>query len=328
MRPTTPFGFGTLAFSMLVFVITGIDPAHAQEVGPTRIVAGFAPGGSSDVVARLIVEKMREELGTPVIVENRAGANGMIAAEALKNATPNGKTLMVAPTAVIVFAPLTYSNLRYDPFTDFAPVSLAANFRLVLAVGPGTPAKTLQEYVGWVKANRAKAVYGVPLAGGPGHFLGVLLAQLTGAGLTAVPYKGGGPLAIDLMGGQIPASVNTLSEVIQPHQAGKVRILAISGTQRSQAAPDIPTFRELGYAAMQSGGWQGFFAPAKTPRRIIDRSSAVIAAAIKSPDISDRLLALGLEPVGSTPDELAKRMADDYAHWAPVVKASGFRANQ
>jgi tripartite-type tricarboxylate transporter receptor subunit TctC len=116
--------------------------------------------------------------------------------------------------------------------------------------------------------------------------------------------------------------------VIQQHQAGKVRILAISGAQRSQAAPDIPTFQELGYAAIQSSGWHAFFAPAKTPRRVIDRSSAVIAAAIKSPDISDRLLALGLEPVGSTPDELAKRMVDDYAHWAPVVKASGFRAEQ
>jgi tripartite-type tricarboxylate transporter receptor subunit TctC len=317
-----------LALSMLLFIFMGSGPARAQEGGPTRIVVGFAPGGTSDVIARLIVEKMRDALGTPVIVENRAGASGMIAAEALKSATPSGKTLMIAPVAVIVFAPLTYSNLRYDPFRDFAPVSLAANFRLVLTVGPGTPAKTLQEYIGWAKANRAKATYGVPLAGGPAHFFGVLLAQATGAELAAVPYKGGGPLAIDVMGGQIPASVNVLSEVIQQHQAGKVRILAISGTRRSQAAPDIPTFQELGYAAMQSGGWQAFFAPAKTPRRIIDRSSAVIAAAIKSPDISDRLLALGLEPVGSTPDELAKRMADDYAHWAPVVKASGFRADQ
>ena len=311
---------------LLVFAVA--TPAHAQDGGPTRILVGFAPGGASDVIARLIQDKMKDALGTHVIVENRAGANGTIAAEALKNATPNGKTLMIAPIAVMVLAPLTQSNLRYDPFKDFAPVSLAVNFRFVLAVGPGTPAKTLHEYIAWAKGNRAKATYGVPLAGGPGHFFGVMLAQATGVDLAAVPYKGGAPLAIDLMGGQIPASVNVLSDVIQQHQAGKVRILAISGPQRSPIAPDIATFRELGFAAMQAGGWQAFFAPAKTSRRVIDRSSAVIAAAIKSPDIDDRLLALGFEPVGSTPDELAKRIADDYAHWAPAVKASGFRADQ
>jgi tripartite-type tricarboxylate transporter receptor subunit TctC len=250
MSLTTPFSGRMLALSMLFVMLAGVDAAHAQGRAPTRIVVGFAPGGASDVIARLVVNKMRDALGTPVIVENRAGANGMIAAEALKSATPNGKTLMIAPIAVVVFAPLTYTNLRYDPFTDFAPVSLAAHFRLVLTVGPGTPAKTLEEYIAWAKKNRTKAVYGVPLAGGPGHFFGVLLAQATGAELSAVPYKGSGPLAIDVMAGQIPASVNVLSEVIQHHQAGKVRVVAISGTQRSPAAPDVPTFLELGYPAM------------------------------------------------------------------------------
>jgi tripartite-type tricarboxylate transporter receptor subunit TctC len=272
-------------------------PAHAQDGGPIRILVGFGPGGTSDVIARLVQDKIRQALGTPVIVENRAGANGTITAEALKKAAPDGRTLMIAPVAVIVFAPLTYSNLRYDPFTDFAPVSLAADFRLVLTVGPGTPAKTLPEYIAWAKANRAHATYGVPLA-------------------------------IELMGGQIPASVNVLSGVIQLHQAGKVRILATSGNERSEAAPDIPTFRELGYGAMQSGGWQAFFAPARIPPQIIERISEAIAAAIKSPDIHDRLRALGLEPVGSTADELRKRIADDSAHWAPAVKASGFRADR
>ena len=303
-------------------------PAHAQDGGPIRILVGFKPGGTSDVIARLAQDKIRQALGTPVIVENRAGANGTIAAEILKKAAPNGRTLMIAPVAVIVFAPLTYNNLRYDPFTDFAPVSLVANFRLVLTVGPGTPARTLREYIAWAKENRANATYGVPLAGGPGHFFGVLLARATGADLAVVPYKGGGPLAIDLMGGQIPASVNVLSEVIELHRAGKVRILATSGMERSKIAPDIPTFRELGYEAMQSGGWQGFFAPAKTPPQFIDRISGAVAAAIKSSDNYNRLLALGLEPVGSSADELRKRVADDSAYWAPAIKASGFRVDQ
>ena len=311
---------------LLVFAVA--TPAYAQDGGPIRVLVGFAPGGASDVIARLIQDKMKDALGAPVIVENRPGGNGTIAAEALKNAAPNGKTLMIAPIAVFVFAPLTQSNLRYDPFKDFAPVSLAVNFPFVLTVGPGTPAKTLEEYIAWAKANRAKATYGVPLAGGPGHFFGVMLAQATGVDLAAVPYKGGAPLAIDLMGGQIPAGINVLSDVIDQHQSGKVRILAISGAKRSPVAPDIPTFRERGFAAMQVGGWQGFVTPAKTPRQVIDRIAGTIAAAIKSPDIYDRLLALGLEPVGSTADELARRMAEDAAHWAPAVKASGFRADQ
>lgn len=311
---------------LLVFAVA--TPVHAQDGGPIRILVGFAPGGASDVIARLIQDKLKDALGAPVIVENRPGGNGTIAAEALKNAAPNGKTLMIAPIAVFVFAPLTQSNLRYDPFKDFAPVSLAVNFRLVLTVGPGTPAKTLEEYIAWAKANRAKATYGVPLAGGPGHFFGVMLAQAAGVDLAAVPYKGGAPLAIDLVGGQIPAGINELSAVIKQHQSGKVRILAISGSERSPVAPDIPTFRERGFAAMQADGWQAFVAPAKTPRQVIDRISGAIAAAIKSPDIYDRLLALGLEPVGSTADELARRMAEDAAHWAPAVKASGFRADQ
>ena len=212
---------------LLVFAVA--IPAHAQDGGPIRILVGFAPGGVSDVIARLIQDKMRDALDGTVIVENRPGANGAIAAEALKNAAPNGKTLMIAPIAVFVFAPLTQSNLRYDPLKDFAPVSLTANFRIVLTVGLGTPAKTLEEYIAWAKANRAKATYGVPLAGGPNHFFGVMLAQATGVDLAAVPYKGGAPLAIDLMGGQIPAGINVLSDVIKQHQSGKVRVLAISG---------------------------------------------------------------------------------------------------
>jgi tripartite-type tricarboxylate transporter receptor subunit TctC len=316
-----------LALTLLLVFAVAV-PVHAQDGGPIRILVGFPPGGASDQIVRLIQDKMKDALGASVIIENRAGGNGTIAAEALKNAAPNGKTLMIAPIGVIVFSPLTQSNLRYDPFKDFAPVSLAANFRIALTIGPGTPAKTLEEYIAWVKVNRAKATYGVPVAGGLAHFFGVMLAQATGLDLAVVPYKGGGPLAIDLMGGQIPTGFNVLSEVIKQHQSGKVRILAVSGSERSPVAPDIPSFRDRGFAAMQAGGWQAFFVPAKTPRQVIDRISGAIAAAIKSPDIYDRLLTLGLEPVGSTADELARRMAEDAAHWAPAVKASGFRADQ
>jgi tripartite-type tricarboxylate transporter receptor subunit TctC len=300
--------------------------AGAQD-GPIRILVGFPPGGESDIVARLVAERMRTSLGAPVIVENMPGAGGMLAAEALKNAAPDGRTLMISPIAVTVFAPLTHAKLRYDPTRDFAAVSLAAHFQMALAVGPGSPAKTLAEYIAWARASPANATYGVPLAGGPTHFLGVMLARSARVDLAVVPYKGSAPFVNDLLGGQVPAGITVLSQVLKHHQAGKLRILGTSGSQRSPMSPDVPTFKELGFASMEGSGWQAFHTRAGTPRATIDRLSAAIASAIKSPEVGTRLVALGLEPAGSTPDELAGRMAEDAARWAPIVKASGFRAD-
>jgi tripartite-type tricarboxylate transporter receptor subunit TctC len=301
--------------------------ASAQD-GPVRILVTGTPGGATDVIARLIVDRMKTSLGTTIVVENRPGASGMLAAEALKNAAPDGKTLMISPITVTVFAPLTRTKLRYDPIKDFAPVSLAATFQLALAVGPGSPAKTLHEYIAWVRANPAKATYGTPTAGGPPHFFGVMLARAAGVDLVFVPYKGGALLVTDLVGGQVPAGITALSEMIKQHQSGKVRVLASSGAQRSPAAPDVPTFKELGFAAIEGTGWYAFHTTAGTPRPTVDRLSTAIASAIKAPEVSERLLAIGLEPVGSTPDELARREAEETARWAPIVKASGFRAEE
>ena len=302
--------------------------AHAQD-GTVRVLVGFAPSSTSDMIARLVADRMKTSLGTSVIVENRPGANGFIAAEALKNARPDGRTLMISPIAVTVFAPLTHANLRFDPAKDFAPVSLAANFQFALAVGPATPVKTLPEHVAWLRAHPASAAYGLPLTGGPGHFLGVMVARATGVDLAFVPYKGGGPLVTDLVGGQVPAAIALVSDFIKQHQSGKVVMLAVFGPQRSRAAPEVPTFQELGFAAMEGGmGWHAFHTTAGTPRPAIDRLSAAIASAIRAPEVNERLRALGLEPVGSTPDELARRIEDDIAKWGPAVKASGFRADE
>lgn len=218
-----------LTLSILGFAIAA---SASAQVGPVRILVGFAPGSESDVIARLMMDRMKTSLGSPLIVENRPGANGFIAAELLKNAAPDGKTLMISPIAVTVFAPLTHTNLRYDPSKDFAPVSLAANFQMALAVGPGSPAKTLHEYIAWVRANPAKATYGVALVGGPAHFFGVMLARATGVDLAFVPYKGGAPLVTDLVGGQVPAGISVLSGLIKHHESGKVRMLASSGPER------------------------------------------------------------------------------------------------
>jgi tripartite-type tricarboxylate transporter receptor subunit TctC len=312
-----------LAVVLLSLALT----AQAQD-GPIKVLVGFPPGGESDLVARFIADGLRSTLGVPVVVENKPGASGMLAAEALKAAAPDGNTLMVSPIAVTVFAPLTHARLRYDPVKDFAPVSLAAHFQMALAVGPGSPATTLREYIDWVRVHPQKGAYGVPLAGGPTHFFGVMLARATGLDMTAVPYKGSAAFVNDLLGGQVPAGITVVSQLIKHHEAGRVRLLATSGAQRSPLAPDVPTFRELGFAAIEGTGWQAVHTVAGTPRAKIDRLAAAIATTIRSPEVSAKLTALGLEPVGSTPDELARQMADDAARWAPSVKASGFRADQ
>jgi tripartite-type tricarboxylate transporter receptor subunit TctC len=318
------------ALPAILFTIVGL--AFAASAGaqdrPIRILVGFPPGGESDLIARLVAERMRLSLGAPVIVENKPGASGMLAAEALKSAAPDGKTLMISPIAVTVFAPLTHARLRYDPIKDFAPVSLAANFQMALATGPGSPAKTLHDYIAWVRANPARATYGVPLAGGPTHFFGVMLARATAVNLAVVPYKGSAQFVNDLVGGQVPAGITVVSQLLKHHQAGTVRMLATSGSERSPMAPDVPTFKELGFAGIEGTGWQAFHTSAGTPRATIDRLSAAIASAILAPEVREGLLALGLEPVGSTPDVLANRMLEDTAKWAPIVKASGFRADQ
>jgi tripartite-type tricarboxylate transporter receptor subunit TctC len=198
---------------------------------------------------------------------------------------------------------------------------------MALAVGPGSPAKTLHEYIAWARSNPEKAVYGVPLAGGPTHFFGVMLARSTGVDLAVVPYKGSAPFVNDLLSGQVPAGITVLSQLIKHHKEGRLRVLATSGSKRSPMAPDVPTFKELGFAALEGIGWQAFYTRAGTPHSTVDRLSRAVVSAIRSPEVGLRLRELGLEPVGSTPDALASRAADDTARWAPIVKASGFRAD-
>ncbi len=311
---------------LAVFGIFLAGAATGQET-PIRIVVGFPPGGGSDLIARLVAEPLKAAFGAPAVVENRPGNGGYIAAEALKNAAPDGRTLMVSPIAVTVFGPLTSSRLRFVPARDFAPVSLAAGYDLALAVGPGTPAKTLHEYVAWVRADPAKGTFGVPTLGGPPFFFGVMLAQATGLELVSVPYKGGAPLLTDLIGGQVPAAITSLADFSKLYEAGKLRLLATSGSKRSLLAPEVPTFRELGFAGIEGSGWQAFHTRAGTPRPTIDRLSGVVSSALRKPEIRQKLLAIGLEPVGSTADELERRMAEDVARWAPVVKASGFQVD-
>ena len=313
----------TAAF--LLVLLGGVGAALAQDK-PVRILVGFAPGGTADIVARLVADKLKDSLGQPVIVENRAGATGRIAAEALKNAPADGSAIMLAPIGAIVVAPQAYKSNPFDTLKDFAPLSHAANLHLAIAVANNTPAKTLKEYIAWAKANKDKAFYATSGAGTLPHFLGLLLAREAGIELTHVPYKGAAAYQGELISGMIPAAFDAMGDLSEYHKAGKLRILATAGATRSGAMPDIPTMREEGFN-VQGDAWFGFFAPTGTPKAVLDKYAAAIRAAVMAPDVSARLANLNMEPVGGTPDEFAAVVRRDWDKWGAVVRASGFTAD-
>jgi len=302
--------------------------ASAQLVDqPIRIVFPYAGGGSGDTLARLVADKMRSALGRPVIVEDRAGGAGRIGVMQVKNAAPNGDTLLITPIATMAVYQHVYRSLGYDPFTDFTPVSQLATFDFALAVGPQVPAQSLKQLVAWVQADPVRAVYGGPGTGDLPHFLGVLFARAAGLDLRHVAYRGSATAIVDLAAGQIPMLIVPLSDVLAMHKDKRVRILASSGKTRSPFAPDVPTFREQGYA-IEGSSWYGAFAPARTPAATIDKLSAAMAAAVRQPDVAERLKAFGLVPTGTTAAELAAIQKADSARWAAAVQLSGFKADE
>jgi len=319
------FGVALAAMAALALVAA---PSLAQDKidKPVRIIVGFPPGGTADVMARAVADKMKDTLGQPVIVENRPGAIGRIAADAVKAAAPDGSTIMVMPIGPMAVVPHTYKTLSYDPLKDFAPIGMGSTFQFAVAAGPQSGAKTWSEYVVWAKANPGKSSYATSGAGSLPHFFGLLVARESGIELLHVPYKGSAAYMNELLGGNVPLAVDAIADLTEQHRAGKIRILASSGAKRSTAVPDVPTFAELGIKGVEAEGWFGFFAPAKTPKAIIDQLNRSLNQALTSPEIAQRLAGLGLDPATSTPEEFARILAADYAKWGPVVKASGFTA--
>jgi tripartite-type tricarboxylate transporter receptor subunit TctC len=305
----------------------GPAPALAQDKidKPVRILVGFAPGGTADIIARVVAEKMSGTLGQPVIVENRPGAIGRIAADAVKAAAPDGTVLMVQPIGPMAVVPHVYKDITYDPLKDFTPVAIGATFQFAIAAGPMSGAKTWNEFAAWAKANPGKAGYATSGAGSLPHFFGVLLGKGIGVEMVHVPYKGSAAYANDLLGGQVASAVDAIADLTELHRAGKVKILASSGAKRSTAVPDVPTFSELGVQGVEAMGWFGFFAPAKTPKAIVDALNGAINKALQSPDVAAKLSGLGMDPATGTPEQFAKILADDYNKWGPIVKASGFK---
>ncbi|MEJ8851439.1 Bug family tripartite tricarboxylate transporter substrate binding protein [Variovorax rhizosphaerae] len=302
--------------------------AQAQINGTAAIVSGFPAGGMGDNVARPVAEKLRGHYASTIVVESRTGAGGRIAVEYVKRAAPDGLTILQIPSSPMVLYPHTYKKLTYDPLADFAPVCSTVTYAFSFTAGPGLPAeiKTVAEYVAWAKANPKLANYGVPASGSALHFAGMMLQKATGIEMTAVAYRGGAPLLNDVMGGQVPVSFNVIGEVMPHIKAGKLRSLGITSAQRSIFLPEVPTLIEQGYKDIAVQEWLGWFLPAKTPAATVQQLNTMVREALQDPAFVAQLATYGLEPVHQSPEEFARRVKADYERWGPIVRATGFTA--
>ena len=316
--------FLSLAVAGLALVTVVPAPAQDKLDRPVRILVGFAAGGTADLMARLVADKMKDTIGQTVIVENRPGAAGRVAADAVKAAPADGTTLMVMPIGPMAVVPHTTKLLSFDPLKDFAPIGIGSTFDFAVAVGPQSSAKTWGEYVTWAKANSSKSSYATSGAGSLPHFFGVQIGREAGMEMLHVAYKGSAAYMNDLIGGQVPAAIDTVADLSEMHKAGRVRILATSGPQRSTVVPEVPTLTELGFKNLETGGWFGFFAHVNTPPAMVQTLNRHLNQALRSPDVVAKLRGVGMEPATSTPDEFGRRLAADYARWGAVVKATGF----
>ena len=315
-----------MAMLSLAAALFATTSASAQNK-PLRVIVGFPAGVSIDVVARILTEKMKDELKRPVIVDNRPGAGGRLAAELLKSAAPDGDTVMITPIVVPVLAPMVFNKLNYNPETDFAPIGKVCDFSFALAVPANAPVKTLKDYAAWLKTNPQQANFGSPAAGSLPHFFGVLIGSALNVDMVHVPFNGGAALQSAVLGGHAPAGIDVVMEWQQNAKSGKVKVLATSGAQRSKVMPDVPTFKEQGFPGAVGQGWFAMYAPAKTHASSIDEINRALNKALTHPEVRERFAALGLEPGGGTPADLQKTMEQDAKLWGPIVKKSGFRAD-
>lgn len=313
--------FSLAALLLAAACTTAAAPAAAQDKPPLRILVGFPPGGSADVLARLIGDAIRDDFGQ-VTVENKPGAGGRIALAAVKAAKPDGQTVIILPSGPMVLFPHVYKKLEYDPVRDFTPISQIARFQFGVVSGPATGVKTVAEMLAKAKSDPKSATYGSPGLGTLPHFMGVLMEQSSGVPLTHVPFQGGAPANTALLGGHIGYKFDVVSETAELHRSGKVRIIAVTGAARDPQVPEVPTLKESG-VNMEATAWFAMYGPAGMPKEALDRLERSVAAAVKKPIMQDRMLKLGYEPIGSTSAELAAAQKADLARWEKPIKATG-----
>ena len=300
---------------------------QAQEAPAAKIIVGFPAGGSFDAIARLIADKAKNELNRPVVVDNKTGAGGRIAVDALKASPADGSVVMLGPDALTALYPFTFKKLNYDAKKDLVPIGTAAEFAFGFAVGTNPKVNTWAEYVEWARKNPKEANYGIPALGAPHHFFGIVIGNAINVPMQNVPFQGSAPINLALMGGQISSSIDVASSQVENHKAGKMRILAVSTEQRIPQAPEVPTFAELGFPAISGAGFNALYAPAGTPPAAVDAWNKALSKIMAMPDVREKLVAMGYAPVGKSVQELVDRQNAAIRKWEPVIKASGFTAD-
>jgi tripartite-type tricarboxylate transporter receptor subunit TctC len=299
--------------------------AQPYPTKPIRVVVTYPPGGSTDVVARLLGFKLTDLLGQQVVIDNRGGAGGIIGTDIVAHAAPDGYTLLFGTSAGLSINPLLHKKLPYDVQRDFAPVSLVVVNPQVLVAYPGLPANTVSELIKLARARPGQINYASPGVGSPNHMGMELLKSMTHIDLVHVPYKGGGPAMTDLLSGQVSLLFNSIPSVLPQMKTGKLKALAVGSAQRSPAIPDVPTVSESGVPGFEYATWYGVFAPASTPNAIISRVNQAIVSALKNPELAQQLAVQGSEPKPTTSEALARFVRDEHERWARVVKATGIK---
>lgn len=310
------------SLSWLALSLAVLSPnLQAQDKPPLKIMVGFPPGGSADILARMVADALREDFGN-VVVDNKPGAGGRIALNAVKLAKPDGQTVIVLPSGPMVLFPHVYKKLEYDAVKDFTPVSQIARFQFGVVSGPASNTKNVAEMVAKAKSDPGNASYGTPGAGTLPHFMGVLMEQSAGISLNHVPFQGGAPANNALLGGHIGYKFDVVSETAEMHRAGKVRIIAVTGSQRDPQVPEVPTLQESGIH-MDATAWFAMYGPAGLKGDALTRLEKAMMKITRDPAMKDRLLKLGYEPIGSGSAELAAAQKADLARWEKPIKATG-----
>jgi tripartite-type tricarboxylate transporter receptor subunit TctC len=325
MKPHKRFLIGTALGGAVLSLALGLPGTAGAQAWPTqtvRVVVPFAAGGATDIIARMVAEKLSTRLGQNLIVENRGGASGIVGTQAVQNAKPDGHTLLLTGNGPHAVNVALFAKLPYDPLRDFAQISLTGVLPLVLNANPGTPVKSLDDFIRWARSHPDKATYASPGIGTPPHLSMELLAQAHGLKLTHVPYKGSAPAIADLIAGHVPVMFDNVFASIQNVRAGRIRSVAVGSLQRLDSLPEVPTFAESGMPGFQVATWTSLAAPAGTPAAIVNRLSAEVAAIFREPDVRERLQGQGAMPVTSTPAETARFVAEEIDKWRRVAEAA------
>ena len=317
----------SLVLGFILLSFTSLAAAQAWPSKPIKYIVPFAPGGTTDILARTIGDKLSVVLGQPVIIENKPGAGGGVGAEATAKAAPDGYTIMGGTISTHAINASLYSNLPYDPVRDFVPITLIARVPNMLVINPAIPAKDVKELIALMKARPGTFTFASSGNGTSQHLSGELFKSMAGVEMQHIPYKGSPPALQDVMGGQVSMTFDNITTAWPLTKGGKLRALAVTTAKRSPIAPDVPTLAEAGLVGYEIGSWQGVFAPAGTPPAVVRRLNAEIVKIINAPDVQEKLLGLGAEPVANTSEEFATMVKAEVVKWGDVVRKSGAKVD-